>query len=76
VAGARAVTAAAHAYNTLAPVSVTPRSHAQIGALFGGMPLVAPGVVKVTEWRPSVGDPFPQPADLYAGLARVCGGRT
>jgi O-methyltransferase involved in polyketide biosynthesis len=69
------VSAAATAYNTLAPVPVTPRSHGQVSALFGGLTLVAPGVVKVAEWRPSAGDPFPQPADLYGGLARVSGGR-
>jgi len=70
------VTAAAAAYNTLAPVLVTPRGHAQVTALFGGLPLLAPGVVKVTEWRSGVGDPFPQPADLYGGLARVPGDRS
>jgi len=69
------VTAAARAYNTLAPVPVTARTHAQVTALLGGLPLVAPGVVNVTEWRPTPGGPFPQPADLYAALARVAGTR-
>ena len=65
------VTAAARAYNTLAPVPVTARTHAQVTALLGGQPLVAPGVVNVTEWRPAPSGPFRQPADLYAALARV-----
>jgi hypothetical protein len=69
------VSAAARAYNTLAPVPVTARSHAQVTALLGGQPLVAPGVVNVTEWRPAPGGPFPQPADLYAALARITGAR-
>jgi O-methyltransferase involved in polyketide biosynthesis len=65
------VAAATSAYNDLAPVQVTGRSHAQVTALFGGLPLLAPGVVPVSEWRPEVGDPFGQPADLYAGVARI-----
>jgi hypothetical protein len=65
------VSAAAHAYNAQAPVPVTPRTHAQVTALFGGLPLVAPGVVKVTEWRPDSRGPIGGPADLYAGLAHV-----
>ena len=65
------VTAAASAYNKLAPVPVVARTHAQVTALFGGLPLLAPGVVPVTEWRPDVGDPFGQPADLHAGVARI-----
>jgi hypothetical protein len=28
-------------------------------------------VVKVTEWRPDTGREFHQPADLYAGVARI-----
>jgi hypothetical protein len=63
--------AATSAYNDLAPVQVTARSHAQVTALFGGLPLLAPGVVPVSEWRPEVGDPFGQPADLHAGVARI-----
>jgi O-methyltransferase involved in polyketide biosynthesis len=65
------VAAATSAYNDLAPVQVTARSHAQVTALFGALSLLAPGVVPVSEWRPEVGDPFGQPADLHAGVARV-----
>ena len=65
------VTAAAGAYNALAPAPVTPRSHAQVTALFGGLPLLPPGVVPVTEWRPGPGQ-LPGPsADLHAGVARI-----
>jgi len=65
------VTAAATAYNTLASVPVTPRTHAQVTGLFGGLPLVAPGVVPVSQWRPGPGEGSRPPADLYAGLARI-----
>jgi hypothetical protein len=36
----------------------------------------APGVIKVSEWRPGVGGPFAQPADLCGGLASVPGVRS
>jgi hypothetical protein len=65
-----AVTAATQAYNTQAPVPVVARTHTQVTGLFGGLPLLAPGVVPVTEWRPPIGE-LPQPADLHAGLARI-----
>jgi hypothetical protein len=65
------VTAATMAYNDLCPVPVIARTHAQITALFGGLPLQPPGVVPVSEWRPQVCNPFGQPADLHAGLARI-----
>jgi hypothetical protein len=66
------VTAAAAAYNTQVGTPMTPRTHAQVSGLFGGLPLVAPGVVPVIEWRPSAaGVPHRATADLYAGLARI-----
>jgi hypothetical protein len=55
-------------YNELVPTSVVARSHAQVTGLFGGLPLIAPGVVPVSEWRP---DALARPAtDVYAGVAR------
>jgi S-adenosyl methyltransferase len=65
------VTAAADAYNALAPVPVTARTHAQVSGLFGGLPLVAPGVVQITEWRPDMFSGFPRTADFYAGVAHI-----
>jgi hypothetical protein len=65
-----AVTAAANAYNALAPIPVTARNHTGVTTLFGTLPLVAPGVVPITEWRPNGPSQLAQPADLYAGLAR------
>jgi hypothetical protein len=63
------VAAGVAAYNNLVPAGITARSHAQVTALFGGLPLVAPGVVPVNEWRPAVDGQSSQGADMYAGLA-------
>src|SRR5215831_20599271 len=65
------VAAGVTAYNTLVPTAVIPRSHTQVSALFGRLPLVPPGVVPLSEWRPSIAGPGPAPCDIYAGLARV-----
>jgi hypothetical protein len=67
------VAAGVDAYNTLVPTALIPRSHSQVSALFAGLPLVPPGVVPLAEWRPAIAGPFPQTADLYAGVARVQG---
>jgi hypothetical protein len=64
------VGAAVAAYNTLAPVPVQPRTHCQVSGLLGGLRLLAPGVVPVSQWRARIGE-APQPCDLYGGLARV-----
>ena len=62
------VAAGVGAYNDMVPTGVTPRTHAEVTALFGGLPLVPPGVVPVAEWRATAG-PGAR-ADLYAGMAR------
>jgi len=67
----RAVIAAVEAYNELAPVPVTARGHAEVTALFGGHPLVAPGIVPVFGWRPDRPGFADQAADLYGGMART-----
>ena len=63
------VTAGVTAYNTLVPTALIPRSHAQISALFGALPLVPPGVVPLTEWRPTLGCLSARHVDMYAGVA-------
>lgn len=67
--------AAVDAYNTRMPTPVIARTHRQVSGLFAGLPLVAPGVVPISGWRPRPLDALPVPADLYAGLARVTRGR-
>jgi hypothetical protein len=69
------VTAAVNAYNALVSAPLIARSHAQVSALLAGLPLVPPGVVPLTEWRPAAPCPWPQQADLYAGAVRTTGGR-
>jgi SAM-dependent methyltransferase len=67
------VAAGVDAYNSLVPAGITARSHAQVTALFGGLPLVPPGVVPVSEWRPDHAPVRSVSADVYAGLATVTG---
>jgi len=65
------VSAGVAAYNTRVPAGLTARTHTQVSALFGALPLVPPGVVPVTEWRPPIAGHSRQPADIYAGVART-----
>ena len=67
------VASAVAAYNALVPAGITARTHAQVTALFGGLPLVAPGVVPVSEWRPDHAPERGVSADMYAGLAAIPG---
>jgi SAM-dependent methyltransferase len=67
------VAAGVEACHARVPGPLVARSHAQVSAMFSGLPLVAPGVVPITEWRPAVVRPLPHVADLYAGVARAPG---
>ena len=68
------VSAGVSAYNAAVPTAVIPRSHTRVSALFGGLPLVPPGVVPLAEWRPPIVGPGGRaPCDMYAGMARVPG---
>jgi hypothetical protein len=66
-----AVTAGVESYNALVPAPLITRSHTQVSALFGRLPLVPPGVVPLTEWRPALSGPSSQHADMYAGAACI-----
>jgi hypothetical protein len=68
------VAAGVAAYNAIVPAALIPRTHTQVSALFAGLPLVPPGVVPLTEWRPASGA-CPTYADMYAGVARTPGAR-
>jgi SAM-dependent methyltransferase len=57
------------AYNALVPAGITARTHREITGLFGGLSLVPPGVVPVSEWRPDHAPLRGVSADVYAGLA-------
>ena len=65
------VNAGVAAYSTRIPSGLVPRTHTQVSALLGALPLVPPGVVPVTEWRPPIAGHSRQPADIYAGVART-----
>ncbi|HEY7144290.1 MAG TPA: SAM-dependent methyltransferase [Streptosporangiaceae bacterium] len=65
------VAAGVTAYNARVPAGITARSHAQVSALLGGLGLVPPGVVPVTEWRPGHAGWPGHGGDLYAGVAVV-----
>jgi SAM-dependent methyltransferase len=69
------VAAGVAAYNGLVPTALIPRSHVQVSALFGGLPLVPPGVVPLIEWRPAPADLSALYADMYAGVACTSGRR-
>jgi hypothetical protein len=65
------VTAGVKAYNALVPTPLPARTHTQITGLFGCLPLVPPGVVPLTEWRPTTVGPFSQTVDMHAGVAHI-----
>ncbi|MGH3264846.1 MAG: SAM-dependent methyltransferase, partial [Trebonia sp.] len=61
------------AYNAERGAVFIGRTHAQVTGLFNGLPLVDPGVVQISYWRPD-GAVLPANADRvwgYAGVARV-----
>jgi hypothetical protein len=66
-----AVGAGVAAYNAYVPAPIMARSHREVTALLGGLSLVAPGVVPVSEWRPSPAPVHGVSADMYAGLATI-----
>jgi O-methyltransferase involved in polyketide biosynthesis len=68
-----AVTAGVAAYNALVPAGISARTHAEVTSLFGGLPMVPPGVVPVSEWRPDHAPVRGVSADMYAGLATITG---
>jgi SAM-dependent methyltransferase len=57
------------AYNAMVPVGLTARTHHEVTSLFGGLTLIPPGVVPVSEWRPERAPVRGVSADMYAGLA-------
>ena len=67
------VTAGVKAYGALVSTPLIARTHTQVTGLFGGLPLVPPGVVPLTEWRPTVVGALPPTVDMYAGVARALG---
>ncbi|MCL2729412.1 MAG: SAM-dependent methyltransferase [Actinomycetia bacterium] len=55
-----------------ATASLTPRTHAQVLALFDGFDLVEPGLVQVHEWRPDEATQVPdRPVGVYGAIGRL-----
>ncbi len=66
-----AVALAAGRWNQQSPQAITLRSRAQVESLVAGLDAVPPGLVPITDWRPSPGDPRPQfTIPLYGVVAR------
>jgi hypothetical protein len=63
---------AARQWNKLMPAQpITLRSRREIAALTAGLEMVPPGLVHVTDWRPTPADPvFEQPVPVYGVVAR------
>jgi len=58
-------------YNQSGAAPYIQRSPEQIAQFFEGLELVEPGLVSVTQWRPTlVGDKEPPPVDGYGGVGR------
>jgi hypothetical protein len=65
------VTAAITAYNQRMPVPVHARDHGEVTALLGGLPVLWPGVVPVSRWRPMIRQIPGRPVDMYGAMARL-----
>jgi S-adenosyl methyltransferase len=67
---AEAMAKGAAAMNQAMTARITFRSREQVARLFGGLPLVEPGLVPTTQWRPQLGaDTTPLPG--WVGVARI-----
>jgi SAM-dependent methyltransferase len=56
--------------NELMPVKLRFRSRAEVAALFDGLELVEPGLIRAPEWRPDSDADLDNPAAVWAGVAR------
>jgi hypothetical protein len=52
------------------PMELRFRSSAEVAALFDGLELVEPGLVRAPEWRPDSGADAANPATVWGGVAR------
>ena len=56
--------------NELMPAKLRFRSRAEVAALFDGLELVEPGLVRVPQWRPDSDADTANPATVWGGVAR------
>jgi len=52
------------------PMELKFRSRAEVAALFDGLELVEPGVIRAPEWRPASDADRANPATVWGGVAR------
>ena len=52
------------------PVKQTYRTHAEVMRFFGGLELVEPGLVRVTQWRPETAAAAASPTALWGAVGR------
>ena len=60
----------AYRLGELMPMELRFRSQAEVAALFDGLELVEPGLVRVPEWRPDSDEDLANPATVWGGVAR------
>ena len=60
----------AYQLHELMPMELKFRSRAEVAALFDGLELVEPGVVRVPKWRPDSEADAANPATVWGGVAR------
>jgi hypothetical protein len=60
----------AYQLHELMPMELRFRSRAEVAALFDGLELVEPGVVRVPQWRPDSETDLANPATVWGGVAR------
>jgi S-adenosyl methyltransferase len=68
--GSEAAAKMARNLNEIMAEKITARDHATVARFFDGLELVAPGLVRVSDWRPPAGSDAGFPAAIWAGVAR------
>jgi S-adenosyl methyltransferase len=56
--------------NSMMPAKLTFRTRQAVAAFFDGLELVAPGLVRIPEWRPDSPADRANPAEMWGGAAR------
>jgi S-adenosyl methyltransferase len=68
--GSEAAAKMARNLNEIMAEKITARDHGTVARFFDGLELVAPGLVRVSDWRPPAGSDAGFPAAIWAGVAR------
>jgi S-adenosyl methyltransferase len=68
--GSEAAAKMAQGLNKIMAEKITARDRATVARFFDGLELVAPGLVRVSDWRPPAGSYAGFPAAIWVGVAR------